>query len=126
MKTKGVRYWKKKAWDAMSRYVRQQAANQDGFVECVTCDVVKPWKQMQGGHFIPGHGNAVMFEPHNVHPQCYTCNITLKGNWVNYYRFIKEKYGVEILEHLLSLKGQTKIYTVADYQEIYELYSGKL
>lgn len=50
------------------------AANQDGFIECVTCNQWKHWKEMQGGHWIERGKQATKVMEENIHPQCQGCN----------------------------------------------------
>lgn len=99
---------KKKAWEIFSRYVRIMNSNPDGFCECVTCGVAKHWKNMQAGHFVSGRTGRILFRIDNVHPQCYLCNCILSGCWPSYYRFMKEQYGQEKIEELITLAQMDK------------------
>lgn len=99
---------KKKAWGIFSAYRRQACANLDGFAECVTCKnpEPKPWRKLQGGHFIPGRRGWIYFHEDLVWPQCFVCNIKLKGNWANYYEFMVEKFGKKKVDALIALKNK--------------------
>ena len=50
------------------------AANQNGFIECVTCNEWHHWKEMQGGHWIERGKQATKVMIENIHPQCRGCN----------------------------------------------------
>lgn len=95
---------KEKAWNSFSKFVRaRDCMATTGFPDagnCITCGGVFPFKELQAGHFIPGRGNAVLFDERQVHAQCYRCNIKLKGNWVPYEAFMVEKYGRRIVEEM--------------------------
>lgn len=125
-KKKSLKKLKEKAWKMFSQFIRKNAANKDGYARCITCTDEKkawrPWKQLQAGHFVPGRGNSILFAEHNVHPQCYVCNCILGGNWTEYYKFMKQTYGMEVIDHLISLKNKTKIMTIQDYEDLIELY----
>ena len=99
---------KDKAWSVYSAYIRQKHANIDGMARCVTCvdemKAWKPWKELQAGHFIPTRSGNVLFAEHNVHPQCYACNIHKNGAWVEYYKFMLGTYGIEVINKLMDLK----------------------
>ena len=69
----------------VQKYVRLKAADDDGWVSCVTCGDRRQWNdQMDGGHFIERSYLATKLMEENIHPQCKTCNgpfgTTPKGN----------------------------------------------
>lgn len=99
---------KKKAWDIFSKYRRAKESNEDGYAYCVTCKDPKPlhWKKLQGGHFIPGRKGWIFFNEDCVWPQCYVCNIRLKGNWANYFEFMVKKFGHKKVHGLIALKNK--------------------
>lgn len=65
-----------------SQLVRLTAADDNGYVQCFTCDIVLPWTQMQCGHFIPRAQMPTRFSLKNTRPQCKICNEDLRGNLV--------------------------------------------
>jgi len=131
-KTKGVRYWKKKAWAEFSKYIRLRDAlvttKTKERVKCYTCKKEYPAFGVgcvQAGHFIPGRGNSILFDERGVHAQCYNCNVTLKGNWPEYMRYMMADYGQEIVDELLHLKKQVRKYTPEELEELRDLYKQK-
>ena len=62
-----------------SRYIRQKYADRNGNVKCYTCSIVKPWKEMQCGHWIPRNNLATRFSEENCRVQCVGCNMFQKG-----------------------------------------------
>ena len=128
-KKKGIRYWKKKAWNEFSRYIRLRDAlkttgTQEN-VRCYTCRKTYPAFGagcVQAGHFVPGRGNSILFDERGVHAQCYNCNVNLKGNWPEYMRYMLAEYGQEVVDELLHLKNQVKIYTPADLEGLRDKY----
>lgn len=131
-KKKGIRYWKKKAWSEFSKYIRlRDALKTTGTqekVRCYTCRKIYPAFGIgcvQAGHFIPGRGNSILFNERGVHAQCYNCNVNLKGNWPEYMRYMMAEYGQEVVDELLHLKNQVKIYTPADLEELRDKYKQK-
>lgn len=114
---------KKKAWDACSLYVRMSAADVFGMATCVTCDIRKHYKQMQAGHFVPGRGNAILFDIRGIHVQCFGCNIMKSGNPRKYEKFMKEKYGQKVINELDRLSDTTRKFTVEELLDIAEHYT---
>ena len=118
--------------EATSEYVRRSASREynkaaygaasevcDELAECVTCRIVKPWKELQAGHFIPrAQGNATYFDLRNIHSQCYRCNINLGGNGAEYYPYMLDKYGIEVINELRELSRTTKKITIPEYEDM--------
>lgn len=121
MKVKKLTYSKakKQAWDAFSKWVRYQPQN---YNRCITCGKVDNPKKLQAGHFIAGRHISVLFDERNVHIQCYHCNVGLKGNPVQYYKWMLAVYGQEVIDELIELDKQTKKYKVYELVELKEKY----
>lgn len=115
-----------------SRYIRRLHADAQGNCQCVTCGVVKHWKQLHAGHYVDGRNNTVLFDDKLVHPQCFHCNSKrpgcLAGNKIKYTVFMIERYGLSAsdCDDLDNLKFKTKKMTEADYQEIIAKYQDAL
>lgn len=123
---------KKLAWTEFSKFIRLRDAilttNTDSEALCVSCGRRKPVFAiggMQAGHFIPGRGNAILFNEKIVHAQCYHCNVGLKGNWVAYEAKMVELYGRKEVERLKLLKKETIQTKTDDYLEIRDKYRKK-
>jgi hypothetical protein len=82
-----------------SRYIRLKNA-EDGMTTCVTCGDVAPWKQHQNGHFFTRGRYPTRWDEFNCAPQCVGCNIFLKGNYINYTRYMIDTYGREFVDEL--------------------------
>jgi len=110
---------KKRLWGLVSKFVRMDASDVNGFCKCVTCHTVKHYKEMQAGHFIPqAQGNAVKWDLRNIHPQCYRCNINLGGNGAEYYPYMVDQYGIDTVDELRRLSHTTVKFTVNDLLEM--------
>lgn len=116
---------KKDAWDIFSKWVRFSAEKEYGVCQCVTCGKIKPWKEMQAGHFVPGKHGSVMFDELNVHPQCYTCNVVLGSNGPKYYKYMLAKYGQKVIDELERLDKINKQFKVVELEAIYDTYKRK-
>ncbi len=110
----------------LSRFVRQSAADHRGMARCFTCDALKPWEELQNGHYISRVHHSLRFDIRNLAPQCVRCNIFLHGNMDVYALRLQEKYGDGILRELNQLKQQTKQWTreelfqlISKYEKIY-------
>lgn len=106
-----------------SQYIRLKASV-DGYTTCVTCKETKPWKEMQNGHFFTRGRHATRWDETNCHPQCYRCNVPLKGNYIIYTEWMIDFYGRDYVDELerLSLSTDNKIST-PDLRELITFYT---
>lgn len=127
---KPKRIKKSAVWNVFSKYIRlRDCLNTTGdpeYLLCVTCHERKHLKDAQGGHFIPGRHNGVLFDERNVHGQCMRCNIFLKGNPVKYYRFMLTTYGQSTIDELETLDSTLKQFKQPELLELRDLYVRKL
>lgn len=65
---------------AVSLYVRQKYANDDGMVKCYTCGHFVHWKKIHCGHYISRYYKYTRWELDNLRPQCMMCNLWKKGD----------------------------------------------
>lgn len=118
---------KKRLWKVVSRYIRTKYADHRGMITCVTCGTVKPFAEMQAGHFIPKkRGNSIYFVEENIHPQCVRCNNYESGNLVEYTRYMIDMYGIEKVDELRALSNTTVKFTVTDLLDMEADFKEKL
>lgn len=125
MKVVSLKKAKDKAWVPFSKYIRLKGAKNE-INKCVTCKVVRHYKELQAGHFIQGRRNAVLFDERNVHPQCYACNMYKSGNLIKYYRFMLKTYGQKVIDELERKNEEVVKYKVWDFERIEQEYKDKL
>jgi len=124
-KAKKRSYYVKKLDSVFSQYIRQ-SKSVDGIGTCVTCGTPKPWKEMQNGHFYSRGRYGTRWDETNCHIQDAACNVFLKGNYINYTRYMIDKYGREYVDELeIKSKLSTKITTV-ELQEMINHYQNLL
>ena len=128
-KKHGVKWWKKKAWDEFSIYIRLRDAllttGRPDFLICCSCGKTYPAFGLgcaQAGHFVPGRRNAILFDEINVHGQCYNCNHTLKGNWPGYMSFMLQKYDQDAVDQLLRKNKTIRKYREPELEELRDKY----
>ena len=124
-----IQVLKKICWKLFSEWVRRKDADWRGFVACSTCKKIFHYKKLQAGHFIPGRHNRVLFHPDLVHPQCYHCNVGLRGNPREYDKFMRQKYGnkkVEEFDKLGKYKGNTKQFSIQELQNLIQNLTEKI
>lgn len=111
-----------KAMKKLQLLARIAAADDHGYVGCVTCGITKHYKEMDGGHFIPkGKSSYWALEVENVHPQCKACN-----NWgmkhgaaaQAYTIWMIDYYGKDFVEHMLETQRKVRKLYTADYRDM--------
>ncbi len=132
-KYKGIKYWKKKAWDEFSKFIRLRDAlattGDPLFLICCTCQKKYPAfgkDCAQAGHYLPGRKNSFLFDERGVHGQCYNCNINLKGNTILYRQFMIKKYNEKTVEAFEELFFRVKQYKPYELEELFEKYKQKV
>lgn len=99
----------KKCWQLISFIVRIKDAK-NGKNSCYTCGIVKPWKELQAGHY--WHGK-LDFDTRNLRPQCPSCNMHKSGNLAVYGTKLLEENGYAWLRQL-AFDAHNTIYKTQD------------
>jgi len=86
-----------------SKWLRQSAADENGYVKCYTCKAIKHFKEMQCSHYHSRRILSTRFYEKNTKPACVKCNIFKEGNKPAYALALIKEYGKGILEELDSL-----------------------
>ena len=94
------------------------------FVRCCTCRKMMSRfaKNSHAGHFRSkgkGGGSGVYFDERNVHAQCDFCNRFEQGNTVEYYPFMLEKYGQEVIDELKCKHHLPRPHSIDEYGILY-------
>ena len=116
---------RKKCLEAIQLLSRLSAADDEGYVQCVSCGIIKHYKDgIQGGHFIAkGISSYWALEIENVHPQCYGCNVFGMKHGAaaqEYTIWMQNMYGNEYVQDMLdSRKNSIKFYK-KDYEDMYK------
>ena len=102
------------------KMIRMEAADDDGFLNCVTCGRNVHWKAANAGHYYSRiHKSVVFYEP-NCHPQCVHCNLPrgLGGNLGEYRRYLEETYTDVLLEDMEEMKKTPRKYSLPELAEM--------
>ena len=116
---------KEKAWKLFSEWIRRKDAIY-GENFCITCGVWKSYKELQAGHWIPGRHPSVLFDERHCHPQCYHCNVGLKGNPLAYYHYMEKNYTKRVRDELERLDKVNKQFKPYELESIIDIYTRKL
>ncbi len=120
---------KRTVWENFSKYIRlkecMETTGSFEFGRCCTCGRIKPFKELDSGHFISGRSNSILFHESGVHIQCQRCNRFSEGNKSAYYKYMLEKYGQEEIDKLEALKRMKKKLSAFELMAINKYYKDK-
>lgn len=107
-----------------SRFIRLRDSGPNGYGKCCTCGTPGHYKEMHAGHFQSRGFHGSRFDERNVHLQCVHCNCFRDGNGPEYFRFMQDKYGDEVIDKIRSNKlgGPSR----AELEEMIEYYNEKV
>jgi hypothetical protein len=94
--------------------------------KCCTCGALKPYAQLDAGHYISRSGKCTRWDPENVHAQCSSCNRFGGGCHDEYALFLQRKYGKTILEDLNRRKWQICKFSDLLINEMIKEYKAKI
>ena len=100
----------KKLWKAFSEYIRKRDSDENGNCICITCGLIRPWKQMDCGHGIGRQHWGTRYNEKNNHAQCKRCNGFEGGKREVYKVEVDKRYGygtwdkLELLSRVVSKK----------------------
>ena len=77
--------------------------NTSGLVECISCGAMIPIEKIQGGHFISRQNRATEVLKENIHPQCATCNVLKRGNYLAYEYRMRGFYGDAYVDRIKNM-----------------------
>ena len=119
-KRKSVSQLKKLADQKFSQAVRLRDSDKYGNAPCITCGVVKPWKQMQAGHFVSRKVSLLRYDDENVNAQCVGCNMFKAGEQYAYSIALDKKYGGGTAEKLWNQRHSVHKFTATELESIIE------
>ena len=106
----------------MQKLVRLKAADDNGYVKCCTCGVVRMFNdRMQGAHFIGRGKLATKIMIENCHPACALCNQWAHKTTLGvleYRRYMVGMYGEDAVDELEALSRTIKKYTRQEVADI--------
>jgi hypothetical protein len=101
-RAKSLQWFKKKAWDNFSVFVRLRDTDAEGYGKCCTCGKYIYFLKGDAGHYI-GREDLLIDEI-NVNLQCKRCNRFKEGFKVKYKEFLIKKHGESVIDLLESRK----------------------
>ena len=105
-----------------SRYIRLRDSNRFGIVICPLCGNSMPRKEAQNMHFIKRSVYLYRRDEENCWAWDYRCNVILKWNYIEYTRFMQNKFGIEQVDRMIALSKTIHKISTSDIEERIQYY----
>lgn len=111
-----------------SEYIRLRDSKPYGYkyFKCISCGAVKPYEQMDCGHFIGRTHMATRFDEKNSNGECKSCNRFSSDHIIYYQRNLVRKYGQEAVDMLIARGRGTKKWTVWELEILITHYTDEI
>lgn len=105
-----------------SRYIRMRDSNKFGIVTCPLCGNSMPRKEAQNMHFIKRSVYLFRRSESNCFAGDYRCNVILKWNYIEYTRFMQNKFGISAVDEMISLSKTIHKISTPEIEEKIQYY----
>ena len=115
----------KKLDRVFSEYIRLRDSKPYGYkyFRCISCGQIKPYEQMDCGHFIGRMHMATRFDEENCHGECRMCNRFSPDHMIYYQRNLERLIGRSRLDLLIARGKGTKKWTAWELEILCNHYS---
>ncbi len=113
---------------AFSLYIRLRDSRPYGYkaFRCISCGQIKPFEQMDCGHFIGRTHMATRFDEENCWGECSACNRFSADHMIYYQRNLEKKIGRDRLDMLIARGRGTKKWTPWELQILLTHYNEEI
>lgn len=96
-----------------SEYIRLRDSRPFGYkaFRCISCGQVKPYEEMDCGHFVGRTHMATRFDEENCNGECRSCNRFSSDHMIYYQRNLEKKIGTDRVDLLIARGRGTKKWT---------------
>lgn len=116
----------KKLDKVFSLYIRLRDVMPNGYGRCISCGKIKPFKELDAGHFYSRIHMATRFDEQNVNGECRFCNRFLSDHIIGYRANLIQKIGLGKVEYLGIKSKQTKKWSAFELEEMIKYYKNEV
>lgn len=96
------------------------------YFRCISCGQIKPFDQMDCGHFIGRTHMATRFDEDNCHGECRGCNRFSPDHMIYYQNNLVKKIGKDKVDLLIARGKGTKKYTAWELEILIRHYEEEI
>ena len=106
-----------------SYYIRLRDVMPNGVGKCISCGKIKPYGELDCGHFFGRMNMATRFDEDNCHGECRGCNRASADHLIFYQENLIKKIGVARFSSLRERAHSTKKWEEYELQEMIAKYT---
>lgn len=111
-----------------SEFIRLRDSRPYGYkcFRCISCGQIKPFDQMDCGHFIGRTHMATRFDEENCHGECKACNRFSPDHMIYYQRNLERLIGKDRLDLLIARGRQTRKWSAFELDMLIKYYTARV
>lgn len=111
-----------------SEFIRLRDSKPFGYryFRCISCGQIKPFEQMDCGHFISRTHKATRWDEENCHGECRACNRMSADHIIYYQRNLERLIGRDRVDLLIAKGHSTKKWSAWELQTLIKHYEGEI
>lgn len=108
-----------------SAYIRLRDAMPNGYVRCISCGRIKPFSDVDCGHFHSRVHMSTRFDEMNCWAECRYCNRISSDHLISYQRNLIRKIGQDMFDILNAKAHTTKKWNDFELRSMIDYYTKK-
>lgn len=116
----------KKLDKVFALYIRLRDCMPNGFGKCISCGRVKPYRELDCGHFFGRTNMATRFDEDNCNAECQSCNRVSSDHLIYYQENLIKKIGVARFSTLRERAHSIKKWDRAELEEMIKHYTNEV
>lgn len=104
-------------------YIRLRDIMPNGMGECISCGKIKPYRELDCGHFYGRTNMATRFDEDNCNCECRGCNRASSDHLIFYQENLIKKIGIARFSSLREKAHSTKKWEAEELQRMIDYYS---
>lgn len=106
-----------------SYYIRLRDSMPNGMCKCISCGKIKPYREIDCGHFFGRTNMATRFDEDNCNGECRGCNRASSDHLIFYQENLIKKIGVARFSSLRERARSTKKWEPDELQRMIDYYT---
>lgn len=104
-------------------YIRLRDIMPNGMGKCISCGKIKPYMELDCGHFYGRTNMATRFDEDNCNGECRGCNRASSDHLIFYQENLIKKIGIARFSSLREKAHSTKKWEAEELQRMIDYYS---
>ena len=96
------------------------------YFKCISCGQIKPYEQMDCGHFVSRIHKATRWDEDNCNGECRACNRMSSDHIIYYQRNLEQKIGRDRVDMILARSRQVKKWSAWELETLIKHYEQEI